>query len=215
MSTFLDRLKIIIGEEKPFSWAKRIGLPAATFNRMWNEGTPPKWNHLTLISEQADVTIDWLLTGEGPMRRSEALRLSAKEEVLRGKGEGKIAAGPAPVLAGHPKDLVEDIRVSELVAKTIDVLQSDTIYRASLAANINSFHLAISMEQRLEEERAARREMEQRMAENSAKMEARLAEMEKHLQEERSARKAIEARLGRAEEKAGKEEELEKNANVR
>ncbi|MEW6427289.1 MAG: helix-turn-helix domain-containing protein [Thermodesulfobacteriota bacterium] len=67
MSTFKERLTLLIGdEEKPYGWAKRIGLPGATFNRMWQDGTPPKWNFLVMISEKTGVSIEWLLTGEGP-----------------------------------------------------------------------------------------------------------------------------------------------------
>ena len=64
---------MVIGDEKPFTWAKRIGINGATFSRIWNEGVPPKANHLESIAKITGVSIDWLLTGEGPMMRGEAV----------------------------------------------------------------------------------------------------------------------------------------------
>ncbi len=69
---FKERLTSIIGHEKPFAWAKRIGLPSATFSRIWNGGIAPKPDTLLLIAEKTGVCIDWLLTGEGPSYRNSA-----------------------------------------------------------------------------------------------------------------------------------------------
>lgn len=66
---FKERLSLLIGAEQPFAWASRIGIPGATFNRMWNDGTAPKADHLATISKATGCSIDWLLTGEGDMRR--------------------------------------------------------------------------------------------------------------------------------------------------
>lgn len=71
MSDFATRLRQMIGAQKPYSWAKDIGIPGSSFDRMWNDGTPPRWNFLVLISEKTGISIDWLLTGEGPMRPEE------------------------------------------------------------------------------------------------------------------------------------------------
>lgn len=69
---FQERLTIVIGHEKPFAWAKRIGLPSATFSRIWNDGIPPKPDTLLLIAGKTGVSIDWLLTGEGEPYRPPA-----------------------------------------------------------------------------------------------------------------------------------------------
>ncbi|MDD2367633.1 MAG: hypothetical protein PHN84_15905, partial [Desulfuromonadaceae bacterium] len=70
---FKSRLELVIGEEKPFPWANRIGLTPGVFNRMWNEGIIPKGDALLLISEKTGCSIDWLLTGEGEMKRGAAV----------------------------------------------------------------------------------------------------------------------------------------------
>lgn len=65
---FRDRLKKVIGDESPFSWAGKVGIPKATFSRIWNEGVPPKADHLRAIAAYSKINLNWLLTGEGSMR---------------------------------------------------------------------------------------------------------------------------------------------------
>ncbi len=61
------RLEKLIGEEKPFAWAKRIGINGATFNRIWNGGGQLKSDHAALIIKKTGVSGTWLMTGEGSM----------------------------------------------------------------------------------------------------------------------------------------------------
>ena len=68
-NSFHSRLAIIIGKEKPFSWASKVGIPSGTFDRIWNHKAYPKAEYLKLISVKIGVSIDWLLTGEGPEKR--------------------------------------------------------------------------------------------------------------------------------------------------
>lgn len=64
---FYKRLRLVIGDEEPYAWAKRVGIPSATFHRIWNEGTVPKSEHLIRIKESCGVDLNWLLTGEGTL----------------------------------------------------------------------------------------------------------------------------------------------------
>lgn len=61
---FHQRLALLIGMEEPFRWAKRIGIPAGTFDRMWNKYDIPKHDHLCRIARGCNVSLDWLLLGE-------------------------------------------------------------------------------------------------------------------------------------------------------
>ena len=79
MDDFLSRLTHIIGDKKPFAWAAGVGINKATFSRIWNEGVPPKANHLAAIAKSTGVSIDWLLTGEAPMYRGQATAMTANE----------------------------------------------------------------------------------------------------------------------------------------
>jgi len=46
------------------------------------------------------------------------------------------------------EDGVEGIKISELLTRAAEVLDSSPVYRQALAANINAFHLAIRSEER-------------------------------------------------------------------
>ena len=72
-SELISRLKLLIAGEKPYSWAAKVGITQATFNRIWKEGVSPKGEILLLIAEKTGCSIDWLLTGEGPMKRGDDL----------------------------------------------------------------------------------------------------------------------------------------------
>lgn len=61
---FYKRLLLLIGTEEPFRFAKRIGIPNATFARILSEKSIPKHTHLCKIATQCDVSLDWLLTGK-------------------------------------------------------------------------------------------------------------------------------------------------------
>jgi phage repressor protein C with HTH and peptisase S24 domain len=65
---FRNRLEQLIGDESPFRWAANAGIPKASFSRIWNEGAPPKADHLRSIARYSGVNLNWLLTGEGSMR---------------------------------------------------------------------------------------------------------------------------------------------------
>lgn len=86
-SGFKERLSQLIGDEQPFAWASRIGLPGATFNRMWNEGTPPKADHLITIRRGTGCSIDWLLIGEGEMGRTTPETRDKASALESGHGE--------------------------------------------------------------------------------------------------------------------------------
>lgn len=81
---FHARLILIIKDEQPFTWAARVGISKGAFHRIWNEGTVPGPDHLKRISQTTGVSIDWLLTGEGPLLREVA---SSAEQVALCDGE--------------------------------------------------------------------------------------------------------------------------------
>lgn len=60
---FRSRLAQLIGQQKPFEWAKTIGIPSSTFDRIWNHNAIPRPEHLLTISQKLNVSIDWLLLG--------------------------------------------------------------------------------------------------------------------------------------------------------
>lgn len=63
---FLSRLTQLIGDKKPFRWAAEVGISKGAFDRIWNKGTVPSAELLVRIYNATGVSIDWLLTGQGP-----------------------------------------------------------------------------------------------------------------------------------------------------
>lgn len=68
METFLDRLLVAIGEDNPHAFAQKCGLTDSVLRRYINGGSLPRMDTLVTIARTAGVNIDWLATGEGPMR---------------------------------------------------------------------------------------------------------------------------------------------------
>jgi hypothetical protein len=102
-----DRLAMIMGAQadKPFGWAKKIGINGATFNRIWNEGGQLKSDHLILIQKKTNVSIDWLLTGRGPMYAENVApnvdnqrAMEQEDGCLRAASQTNIPADAKPVL---------------------------------------------------------------------------------------------------------------------
>lgn len=68
-----ERLNLVVEEKLKGNWAElaRItGLTPSTLQGI-KEGKDPRGNTLIRISEALNVSIDWLLTGEGPMYRDQ------------------------------------------------------------------------------------------------------------------------------------------------
>jgi len=70
---FLSRLTQLIGDKKPFRWAADVGISKGAFDRIWNKGTVPSAELLVRIHNATGVSIDWLLTGQGPRSALEVL----------------------------------------------------------------------------------------------------------------------------------------------
>ncbi|NGZ06357.1 MAG: helix-turn-helix transcriptional regulator [Magnetococcales bacterium] len=64
---FNQRLMRIIGQEAPFVWAARFGIAKATMYGLLRNASPTTAT-LMKIAQKSDVSISWLLTGEGAER---------------------------------------------------------------------------------------------------------------------------------------------------
>ncbi len=62
--TFKDRIVECIGDEKPYSWGKSIGLDDGIVTRIFKQNKIPRAEHLLLISKGLGKSINWLLSGE-------------------------------------------------------------------------------------------------------------------------------------------------------
>jgi phage repressor protein C with HTH and peptisase S24 domain len=61
--TFKDRLKILMKDERPYSWSKKVGIDKGLFQYYWQRGKTPTYTKLIKIQKYTGCSIDWLLTG--------------------------------------------------------------------------------------------------------------------------------------------------------
>lgn len=143
--------------------AQKTGIGHSTIQR-YEAGNIPKGDYLLLLSQALDCSVDWLLKGSEPPRQS--LETSSPA----------VSQQPAENV---PAAISEDFKLSDMITKTVEVLESDTIYRTALASNINAFHQAVRNDRILAE-------MERRVAQLEEKIDAmsrRMEDLEKENQE--------------------------------
>ncbi|MEW6258886.1 MAG: helix-turn-helix transcriptional regulator [Thermodesulfobacteriota bacterium] len=103
-------------------FAKRIGAHPSVV-QSWESGRAmPGTEYLCRIKDIYNVSIDWLISGEG----------EGKEEWKGDQNNSRM-----PIIQD------DQFKLSDLLAKTIYILESPTIYRTALAHNINAFHQAV------------------------------------------------------------------------
>lgn len=66
------RLVECIGEEPVAAFARLCGIPEANLRSYINKTNKPSYDKLARIADVAGVTLDWLATGRGPKRRTDA-----------------------------------------------------------------------------------------------------------------------------------------------
>lgn len=66
-SSFAERLMLAFGDESPHAFAQRSGIGDSTIRR-YLLGSMPGLDNLLIIASAANVTLDWLAAGRGPMR---------------------------------------------------------------------------------------------------------------------------------------------------
>jgi transcriptional regulator with XRE-family HTH domain len=145
-------------------FSKLLGISQGSLSDIENNKTKPSSTPIDNLVHKTDINIYWLFTGEGSIYRQE------KE-----KPPNDMDNDPEKVLKTshtHGKPIVyeqqehkqleyikeadaefkgrKDLKISDLVAKTIDILESESIYRSALASNINAFYYSIQTRNTLE-----------------------------------------------------------------
>lgn len=93
-SEFADRLRRAISGESVHAFSRRAGIADSTL-RNYLAGSMPGVDKLLVLAEAADVTLDWLAAGRGPMRAA-GFGSSLPAEALAG---GMV---PVPLLEVRP-----------------------------------------------------------------------------------------------------------------
>jgi len=62
--TFRDRLKLLMKEDRPYTWARKVGIEKGLFQYYWQKGKIPTYENLLKIQNFSGCSLDWLLTGK-------------------------------------------------------------------------------------------------------------------------------------------------------
>ena len=154
----LSRLKMTFGVETDTDLAKALDLQQGSISKAKQKRVvPPSW--ITTVALSRGVSADWLLTGEGEMRREGGVKfanVTQTRELTEGrKPEARRIqwkdAAPAALQASIYNDTSQQSGIADLVAKTIEVLQSNTVFETALKSNIEAFHRAIVLEKQIDQ----------------------------------------------------------------
>ena len=144
---------------------------------------PASW--LLTISDKTGVSVDWLRTGEGEMKRGGAQFAKIRpgerwDDPRPGSEDGPLwKAGlyqrhkeePEPQPSIYNDSPRKDVSIADLLAKTARVLESNTIYREALHSNIEAFHHGVVLDERVNK-------MEEQFGQALASLQAQLREIQ-------------------------------------
>ncbi len=88
MTTFKDRLKILMDGEKPYAWTQKVGIEKGLFQYYWQKERIPSYKNLLKIQQYTGCSLDWLVTG----RSVDMSRVSNEEMTLTKPYAGKRKA---------------------------------------------------------------------------------------------------------------------------
>jgi len=118
--------------------------PNAFYNRKKANSVP--LSEFVILANTYNLCIDWLVFGIGPIYKD------AKSESIHQSTESENTTRSVTVHRQQkPDDPSGQPPVTELITKTIEILESKTVYSSALSANIQAFHEATRAEQKFQE----------------------------------------------------------------
>ena len=121
-------------------FAKKIGVVTNSIQN-YEKGSFPKGDTIAKMASALHVSADWLLFGEGNIGQEEVVPKIAERVATGIKPDREVRA-----LANHPGEK----NIADLVSKTIEVLQSQTVFDTILTSNIEAFHHAITLGKKID-----------------------------------------------------------------
>lgn len=83
---FRNRLSILMKGEKPYSWARKVGIEKGLFQYYWQKGRIPTYDNLMKIQKHTGCSLDWLLAGKSPVvDKVDGLEFVADSGAISGK----------------------------------------------------------------------------------------------------------------------------------
>lgn len=62
--TFKDRLKILMGKDRPYTWGQKAGIQKGVFAHYWAQERMPTYLRLLKIQNYTGCSLDWLISGQ-------------------------------------------------------------------------------------------------------------------------------------------------------
>ena len=100
---FRQRLELLIGAEKPYAWAARMGINKGSFTNMWYKGGVPRLATAQKIASSSGCRLEWLLHGEEPAQADAGAAAGAAAEEI-----AVDAARLEPMRASEDEHFVPD-----------------------------------------------------------------------------------------------------------
>jgi transcriptional regulator with XRE-family HTH domain len=159
--------------------ADALGIPLRTLQNYEGGANKPPADFLNFLNTEYGVDPTWILTGKGitPSPIPVSKRINNTLSEIAAAAPWATSDGGAIPTADKPE---VPVNIKDLTYKTIEVLESDTIYRTALASNINAFHQSIKMAEELKIMKSRQDAFEQ----HTKKSIDELAQQIKALQEE-------------------------------
>lgn len=123
---FRERLHLLMKGDKPYSWARKVGIEKGLFQYYWQKARIPTYDNLMKIQEYTGCSLDWLLAGKAvAFDQMDGLAFVKESNPVYGKMNLKRAESLEKVKAVYASrkesdiDLLEGIldRISPAVGK--------------------------------------------------------------------------------------------------
>lgn len=85
--SFGDRIQMLLGDETASGFARRAGLSQTTFNNVLRGKSDPTKRTLELIARAANVSFDWLISGNGDFKKDREDKEEKRIEEIRKQEE--------------------------------------------------------------------------------------------------------------------------------
>ena len=141
----LGRMKAATKTTSDTALAKILNLRQSSISgAKERQSIPPAW--AVQIAQDYGVSLDWLMFGKG----------EAKREATQERPEPAQAPPVrAETVATIYNDMgQEEFNMGEILAQTIDILNSKTVYTTAIVSNIKAFHKAIATEKKIDDMQA-------------------------------------------------------------
>ncbi|VAX15565.1 hypothetical protein MNBD_NITROSPINAE01-1314 [hydrothermal vent metagenome] len=112
--TFKDRLRLLMKGDKPYTWARKVGIEKGLFQYYWQKEKIPTYGNLLKIQDFTGCSLDWLLTGKAvDLDQLDNLPLVKETNPIYGQMNLRRAESLEKVKKLYASKNIEDIELLE------------------------------------------------------------------------------------------------------